>query len=965
MISTQVNKKILWVFSIVVFFLFPVLLTLYGTMSYLEEVEQESRNKAISQQEQILLRLRKNEETHEYLSVLLAKIHYFLINRSYKKLDFALADLHKRFPGMVKLYLVDSDGEVRKELSEPNAPEYLLKKLHYCVFQPTNEMLLANRKLFQSFIGSEVMIEHLWKANSARIVPSSSGNERRWFFFRISERGAVFAHIKEVENWSDLAMKDRIRSYLQRKGHPYFQIGITPIGSTMPSAPVSTALVNHQKKSRNSFQFENMLVYVARLKSSSLLWIAFSRKKYEVTHNLQNLIYVLSIVIFLLLSYVSAKFNFNGAKIFFSIKWRLIALFFYASLLPLLIIFSVVWKYLAKEYDFSKTRCFETAEQILRNIDLSFPLLRISLQKEIYEHTSFLNYNYLKDTKKTENLLKNLANKLTADKIYLFDAKGNTVYAVSGVENLLPPDMENPRENIVDRSTTKAIAEVSSAIIGKLNLDESNFKMLNSIETLSVVTGINLLHSFAKAIGRLEEFKVGSDVSWIMFSTIKDDSNKITHMLVFFWDKHQLEKTYLEYFLKRKNKLSGNVKIIAADTEYLSASASANIIESTSKSESSGYFFSRNLSKKANSFIPWIDIWQTTINRILYDSSHTYFFTGIKPKEIKYYYLLALQNDHPVRKRISSLKKYLFAFAFGCIIISVFIGKLLSEKLLKPIDNLGSGVKAIENKNFRFKVPVIESDELGTLTEMFNSMLGNLEEVNLARKVQKQLFPDSPLKLGKYCVNGKSLSATELGGDYFDYFSYKDRYLFAVIGDVTGHGVPAALVMAMAKAVVNERLFSGDTLTEIIPILNATLLRNLKKKILMTATFFSIDTLNDEILYYNCGHPFPFLRKSDGSLQMIENAGLIMGLREKFPLFPKKVSLEKGDRIILYTDGMVESFPPVSSLSNFDVFQDYLATRPILNSEKACDDYINNHPHVLSLQPLPDDFSILQIEKTE
>ncbi|MBF0410366.1 MAG: SpoIIE family protein phosphatase [Candidatus Riflebacteria bacterium] len=926
----------------------PIFLALFGVYSYLDEIEIVSRDKAINLQEQILIQLRKKEDTPEYFRFLFEQVFEFIEKDRPKRLEYALNDMRRCFPGLFKIYVVDSHGNLNKKLSEANSSEYILKKLYKSLVHPTNDLIEINRTLLLSFIGKGVVLDILWKNGyKTRITEVSNSGEKHWFCSRTTIEGGLFVHIKETPDWADLAIKDKIRTYLKIKGTQFIQVGKYSPGDTLPSAPVSDALMKFQGTSNQSFQYDNSLIYVTRLKSGSLLWISFIRNSFEVSRYPRYIATFLAIALFIFLARISAKIHFGGAKLFFSIKWRLVCLFFYASLLPLLIMFSVVWKYLAKEYDFQMTQNFETAEKTLRNIDLSFPLLRLSLEKKVYKNINNLLYSNESELIQTNLHLKKLAKKLSIDRLFLFDKNGHPQISCSGTYEDKP----------VEKGSARLIGELSRAIICHLNQEDASISDNLNIEMLNAIGGINFMSMITRRLGKLDEIKIGSDVSWVMFKTIYDTNEKVTYMLVLFWEKFKLEKNYLKYCMKSPKKIPKGIKVIASE-DYINTRMESKVKRASEKS-----FFSSSLSKKAYSFISWLEIWQTTIKRKIYDHGRAYFFTGIKPKEIKAFYLLALQDDFQIREKLARLKKLLLIFAFLCIIISTFIGTLLSQKLINPIESLGTGVKLIENKQFRFQIPIIESDELGKLTEMFNQMVENLEELNIAVKVQNQLFPKAVLKIGEYSVFGRSRSASQLGGDYFDYFSFKDRYLLAVIGDVTGHGIPAALVMAMAKAIVHERVHTGDNLYDIIQILNATIFRNLNKEMLMTVGFILIDSITHETLYINCGHPYPFCRKTDGSIRMVENSGGILGLRENVQIRGKTIILEKGDKLIFYTDGMVESLSEKPNLSNYDIFQEYLFSRPILNAELACDDYIENHPHILTGRALPDDLTVLQIER--
>lgn len=237
-------------------------------------------------------------------------------------------------------------------------------------------------------------------------------------------------------------------------------------------------------------------------------------------------------------------------------------------------------------------------------------------------------------------------------------------------------------------------------------------------------------------------------------------------------------------------------------------------------------------------------------------------------------------------------------------------------------------------------------------------------EAETARLVQEQLLPAGELELNGYRAYGVSRSANELGGDYFDYFSVKDRYLLVIIGDATGHGTPSALAMAIGKATVLLGLKMDLSPDQLVESINTVLFNALRRKLMMTAAFLWIDTETHEFEYRNCGHPYPYIYKEDGSIEHLAASGMLLGTKASYRCpTPHRGSLLCGERLLFYTDGLIESIPVTSQQNAFDIFRDYLAKRPKLSLSAACKDILDGHPHALSGQPQPDDFTVLMIER--
>ncbi|MEW6708445.1 MAG: SpoIIE family protein phosphatase [Candidatus Riflebacteria bacterium] len=238
-------------------------------------------------------------------------------------------------------------------------------------------------------------------------------------------------------------------------------------------------------------------------------------------------------------------------------------------------------------------------------------------------------------------------------------------------------------------------------------------------------------------------------------------------------------------------------------------------------------------------------------------------------------------------------------------------------------------------------------------------------ESSSATLVQDQLLPDQELEAGEYKVFGLSKSASAIGGDYFDYFFLEDRYLLVIIGDATGHGIPAALGMAIGKAAVLMSLENKLSPAKMIEAVNLILFRSLRRKLMMTMAVLWLDIQTGEFEYRNCGHPYPYFFAADGSVRQISAAGLFLGTRPGYKLSePHKGVLQPGERILLYSDGLVEAMLTASKEDAYESFRLFLADRPRLPIQEACRDIIESHPHFRLKKPQPDDFTAVLLERT-
>ena len=237
-------------------------------------------------------------------------------------------------------------------------------------------------------------------------------------------------------------------------------------------------------------------------------------------------------------------------------------------------------------------------------------------------------------------------------------------------------------------------------------------------------------------------------------------------------------------------------------------------------------------------------------------------------------------------------------------------------------------------------------------------------EAQNAKEVQERLLPRNQLSCRGYSVCGISRSANELCGDYFDYYLIDERYMLVFIGDATGHGISAALAMSVAKSAMLAAVHLKYSSVQIIELINRVLFQAMQQKVLMTAALMWLDTETGEFSYHNCGHPYPYLLSADGKISQISSAGTFLGRKPDLKVkAPFASVLKPGERLVFYTDGIVESFPGSTDKDGFELFKTYLSERPKENLHEFCNEIVVSHPFFASGLPQPDDFTVVTIER--
>ncbi|MBP7635897.1 SpoIIE family protein phosphatase, partial [Candidatus Ozemobacteraceae bacterium] len=273
--------------------------------------------------------------------------------------------------------------------------------------------------------------------------------------------------------------------------------------------------------------------------------------------------------------------------------------------------------------------------------------------------------------------------------------------------------------------------------------------------------------------------------------------------------------------------------------------------------------------------------------------------------------MIVLTDERLIGDRIRAMHLSLALGMLAIFAVAVAIARLLTQAFLVPVLELDRGMLRLQQHRADAAVSIDAGDEFGELGGAFNRMVEDLKEMNLAKTIQESLFPQKMPDMTGYDAAIFNLAATDLGGDYCDYVRIgPDRFLF-LIGDVSGHGTPAALCMAMAKAAVFKASREGLAFSEIPKTISSLLLRILRRKKMMTMLFVLLDTVTGSLEMINAGHNWPVIVRRDGRLEEFKIVGLPLGVRESSKKDQvQTAALEAGDFLFTYTDGLPECQDP-------------------------------------------------------
>jgi sigma-B regulation protein RsbU (phosphoserine phosphatase) len=201
----------------------------------------------------------------------------------------------------------------------------------------------------------------------------------------------------------------------------------------------------------------------------------------------------------------------------------------------------------------------------------------------------------------------------------------------------------------------------------------------------------------------------------------------------------------------------------------------------------------------------------------------------------------------------------------------------------------------------RLRVEAEKTKELERQKELME------RELSYAKDIQMSLVPSGPLALGGFEVHGRVVPARAVGGDYYDFFPLGEGRFGVTIADVSGKGVPAALLMANVQGLLRAFCNGEREITEAIRQVNRSVSRGASGGKFITLFYAEVDYGKGLLRYTNAGHNYPMLRRAGGSIEELTEGGLLLGLFDDATYDLGEIAFSAGDSLLLYSDGISEA----------------------------------------------------------
>lgn len=456
----------------------------------------------------------------------------------------------------------------------------------------------------------------------------------------------------------------------------------------------------------------------------------------------------------------------------------------------------------------------------------------------------------------------------------------------------------------------------------------------------------NPMGKLRQNIGGFVEFGLGAKKSVNYVDLIRNRQGKAIYCAIFFAAHHNFASNYLQKTLVRDARWPKNIKYMAISPLLF-----------------------------RNSY-PHADLWKRfdylvklmQPPRNLYAEERNlngkpHLLCAYRGKNNPDHILIATVSLADIESELTPIKA---ALAAGMALIFVFIAFILWRlycAVITPTAQILHGVKAMEKRNHDYRISIDSKDEWQALGETFNSALEGLKELEIANFVQSCILPSEPIICGNSLFYGRTCPADDVGGDYFDAVKLDNDNMVFVMGDVSGHSVSAALVVAMARAAFVGLVDQGLTMPdEIFTRINTLMLEQLRR-IKMMSCFSGHITRDGLLTCCNAGQAYPFIVQNDGKTEIVKLTGYPLGAAKRKKFKASTIQLPDQCRLVMFSDGIIEAMNNKSEPFGYERMEALVSELGCQIKAKEFIDSVYRHLRVYSQdQPWDDDVTIVILD---
>lgn len=911
-------RALTWIGAAICFVLIPLLLLNALIDNMLRLRSEKEKQQVFAEMDTRLDFISQNVDIAFYLHKLMQK-HVDLADRHtqpLKSLGNSIAALKSRYPGLFKFIVWDARGKTVAALTDEKSYRYIVSKLYgffgeiaehcrseYPGFPELLPVVEKHINMFRAYLGRFLVSSHLrypfQKGNYGRFILADAPARFPLIWFDSRAGFTIFCSANPLEKHRHVGVKSAIAQLSDSKDkiNTAF-IDLRQVKAMQPNSDFDHLLQLELGK------FENASLPHRELKDHLLAFKLLdpylrgycSISKSELKHGYPDriktrffawLASALAIIFFVVYCYCLRL-----KRLTFSIQTRIALLFIYANGLPLLVLGTIGHEYLQQLEGSLLHKVHRNHERILEEVDAGYKRFHNVLEENTRNALASYSAEVVERVPVADDLsfFKSLVEKLNAEEAYVYGIGGDVLIGFRRTRKV-------QSQSILKIFTAYTLRYMNrgTAIEADTGVQLSSPSYLElSRESLSH-EGLGVFRTVLHFFDRIEKFSFGTEQRMCFFRLFGNSDKRSFHsLLMLSWLHTQVQETYANH-QARELSSGGDSKV-----QLVSLSQhSGNIIGSFTIAESS----LRPILHKGFNL-------QSARENAVYHAGQRYLVTALAGRQLDNLSLAMIVPADEIELALKKAQTQLLWLGLLSLFIVSGVVFALSRQFIKPVRQLAESVQQIGKRNFTFRSNITSVDEFGDLGKVFNSTMAGMHELEIGKIVQETLLPPAHYRSGRVEIYARSVTMTKLGGDYFDYCQPAPGITGVFMGDVAGHGIPAALIMAMAKSVVMIDSESQADPSCLLSSLHDVLykLKSDKFKRMMTCQYMILDDETGVCSFANAGHCYPIIVSDTGSSsEFAEIVGLPVGISRRARYKNHELVIKPGDTLILYSDGMLEA----------------------------------------------------------
>ena len=340
-----------------------------------------------------------------------------------------------------------------------------------------------------------------------------------------------------------------------------------------------------------------------------------------------------------------------------------------------------------------------------------------------------------------------------------------------------------------------------------------------------------------------------------------------------------------------------------------------------------------------------------------------------------YCIIAAMPQAEAMFMRDASLYTSIFMQVLIFAALFIFIYQLIKRVIINNLKKINDTLGRITKGDLNIVVDVRSNEEFSSLSDDINSTVATLKryiaeadaridkELEYAKQIQLSALPKNFPEGEDYSIFAQMIAAKEVGGDFYDFYKLSDTTVAFLVADVSGKGIPAAMFMMTAKTIIKDLAERGMAVNEIFTQANEKLCENNESGMFVTAWMGTLDLTTGVVSYANAGHNPPLVKHADGTFEYLRTRpGFVLAGMEGVRYRAGEITLHKGDRIFLYTDGVTEATNSHSALYGEDNLVNFMNQHSDSKASDLLSSLKNNIDEFVGDAPQFDDITMLMLD---